>query len=39
MREIPTQFTPAYSVMREYPRTLKRFGYDKSRSNRINQFL
>ena len=39
MHEGITQFTPVYSAMREYPRTLKRFGYDKSRSNRINQFL
>ena len=34
MREGITQFTPAYSVIREYPRTLKRFGYDTERIDR-----
>ena len=36
MREGITQFTPAYSVMREYPRTLKPFHYDTWTTNRTH---
>ena len=35
MREGIAPITPVYSVMREYPRTLKRFGYDTERTNRV----